>query len=81
MSEEMPKEWCIILKFQTDPWQLSIEGDVSNGDMALAMLDQARRKVEWDMRTALSVEAQMTLRKKLEEEARVSSILNHGRRQ
>ena len=78
MSEngDRPDKWQIVLTFSTDPWGLTIEGNVENGDMALAMLDQARRKVETDMRIAAGMEAQMAVRKKLEEEARVQGILS-----
>ena len=80
MSEngDRSDKWQIVLTFTTDPWEMTIEGNVENGDMALAMLDQARRKVETDMRIAAGMEAQMAVRKKLEEEARVQGILSRG---
>ena len=83
MAEEntAPKEWTIILRFTTDPWGMVIEGDIANGDMALAMLDQARRKVENDMRLQLAIEGQAAFKKRMAEEERVANILGRPRPQ
>lgn len=82
-SEETALEgqFQIIISFRADPWEITVDGNVTNGDMALAMLDQVRRKVEQDMRLAASIQAQMEMRKKIEEESRVQSILGRNRPQ
>lgn len=71
----------ISLTFRTDPWELTIDGNVANGDMALAMLDQARRKVEQDMRIAAGIQATMEMKKKVEDETRVARLLGRNRTQ
>ena len=75
---DAPKQWRIILTFQTDPWQLTIEGDVENGDMALAMLQQCIRKVETDLRIAAGIQAQAEFKKNQQETERVASILGRS---
>ena len=60
----------IILAFTSDPWHLDIKATVENYDQALAMLDQARRWFE----TQLRAQAALQLQQQMAEQARAAQI-------
>ncbi len=57
----------IKLELTRTPWHLRIEAQVDNYDLALAMLDQARRWFEQQLRIAGALEAQNQMRRAAED--------------
>jgi len=72
---EQPKLDTITLTLQRSPWGLVIEGEVENLDLAMAMLQQAMRKVDMDLRIAAGLAAQQQHKVSAEELSRVKNIL------
>lgn len=48
----------LTLTLTVSPWHLEVGGQVESWDLALAMLDQARRDIESKIRLAHALEAQ-----------------------
>jgi len=64
----------IQLEFTAEPWHLQMNGEFPNFDVALSMLDQARRAVEAKQRLALALEAQQKMAEQAEN-ARIAAAL------
>ncbi len=64
----------IALDFTASPRRLNIDAQVENYDMALAMLDQARRWFETQLRLARVMEAQAQMRRAAEDQAIAADV-------
>lgn len=72
-------EGTIILRFTTTPWKLDIKATVGNYDMALAMLDQARRWFEARVRARDSIQIAQELAQQERDMMIAASVRNGGR--
>jgi len=68
----------ITLTFTAAPWHLDIKATVETFDQALAMLDQARRWFENQLRLAGVVEAQQQL-ERARQDAAIAAAVRGGR--
>jgi len=69
----------ITLTFTASPWHLDIKATVESFDQALAMLDQARRWFENQLRLAAAVEAQQAMERARQDAAIAAAV--RGQRQ
>jgi hypothetical protein len=75
VENEANKPQTIILTFVREPWQLTIDGETENLNVAMAMLDEAKRVMETKWRIAAALEAQEENKRRLEGESRLKSVL------
>lgn len=66
----------IVLTFTASPWHMDIKATVENYDQALAMLDQARRWFEGQLRAQAALE----LQRQMADNARTAAIADSVRR-
>jgi hypothetical protein len=76
-----PGTSTIILTLTKEPWSLTISGECENIDLALAILEQAKRSFDLQWRVAAAATQMEAQKKNAEEIGRVRSILDHSRRQ
>jgi 16S rRNA G1207 methylase RsmC len=67
----------IVLTFTASPWHLDIKGEVENYDVALAMLEQAKRHFEQQLRlqAAMQMQEQIIV---AAENARIAAAVRTG---
>ena len=66
----------ILLVFNKENFGLEIHGNIASLDMAMAILDQAKRELESQWRIQRGIAAQVQFKQKMEDEARVRSIMD-----
>ncbi len=69
----------IVLTFTASPWHLDIKATVENYDLALAMLDQARRWFEGQLRVQAALELQEQMRVAAENARIMASVRDNPR--
>jgi hypothetical protein len=69
----------IILAFTADPWKLDIKATVQNYEMALAMLDQARRWFQAQVQAQHAMQIAQQLAESANNE-RIASLIRNGHR-
>lgn len=75
-AAELMKGDHLLLVFDKENFQLQVHGNVASNDMALAILAQASRVIENEVKIALAMAAQQKLREQAEAGARVNKILS-----
>jgi hypothetical protein len=73
-----PRVQRLVLSLTTDPWQLTIEGETENLNVAMAMIEEARRVFDMKWRMGAAQEAKAEQDKAAQELGRVHSILKRG---
>lgn len=77
MSEEKKPD-VLTLSLVRDPWQLTVQGEVENLNVALAMIEEAKRTIETEWRLGAAIAAQENHKKSAAELSRVRSIIDRS---
>lgn len=70
----------LLLVFDKETFGVTVHGNVANNDMALAILAQAGRCIENQVKIEMALAAQAQVRKQVEDNARVGRILDLSRK-
>jgi cell fate (sporulation/competence/biofilm development) regulator YlbF (YheA/YmcA/DUF963 family) len=73
-------ESTIILSLTKEPWQLNITGECENLNVALAMLEEAKRVFEMKWKVGAAVAETEAAKQNVAEFQRVQSLLGRNQR-